>query len=121
MVTGLSPFRVTHVIDAISYMVNFRSLLMWLDPFILLGLRLRLRVPLQGTHPHFHLKRSFLCPINTRIISTLLKQANLPLLLLLPRSIMPMPMPLSKAGNSGKLGLNQVEPNLARFFFFVSQ
>ena len=115
MVTGLSPFRVTLVINAISYMVNFRLLLMWLDPFILLGLRLRLRAPLQGTHPYFHLKRSFLCPMNTRIISTLLKQANLPLLLLLPRSI--MPMPLSRADNSGGLGLSQVEPNLARFFF----
>ena len=28
-----------------------------------------------------------------------------------------MSMPLSRAGNSGGLGLNRVEPNFARFFF----
>ena len=53
----------------------------------------------------------------SRIISTILKQANLPLLLILPRSI--MPMPLSRTGNSGELGLSHVELNLARFFFFL--
>ena len=59
MVTGLSPLRVIPMIDDISYMVDFRPLLMWLDPFIPLDLRLRLRAPPRGIHPHFHLKRSF--------------------------------------------------------------
>ena len=56
MVTGLIPLKVTPVIDAISYMVDFHALLMWLDHFILLGLRLGLRALPQGTRPHFHLK-----------------------------------------------------------------
>ena len=113
MASGLSPLRVTPVIDVISYMIDFHPLLMWLGPSILFGLRLSLQAPPQGTHPHFHIKRSFLCLMNTKIISTLLKQPNLPLLL---RSI--MPMPLSRVGNSGGLGLNRVKSNLARFFFF---
>ena len=70
----------TLVIDAISYMTDLLVLLIWLR---LLFIQ---RLPAQGAHPH--LRMSFLSPTNMRSTFVLLKQPNLPTLLLLPIPVM---------------------------------
>ena len=72
----------TPVIDAISYMADLSVLLIWLSLLIIQ----HVRVLSQGSHPH--LRGLFLPPTNMRSTFVLLKQPNLPPLLLLPRSVM---------------------------------
>ena len=76
-VTGLA----TPVIDAISYIVDLVVMPIWLNLLIIHRLSLRLRVPSQGAC--LCLRESFLRLTNMRSTFVLLRQPNLPPLLLL--------------------------------------
>ena len=80
-VTGLA----TPVIDAISYIVDLVVMPIWLNLLIIHRLSLRLRVPSQGAC--LCLRESFLRPTNMRSTFVLLRQPNLPPLLLLPSPV----------------------------------
>ena len=72
----------TPVIDAISYIADLLVLLIWLNLLIIQ----HVQVLSLGAHPH--LRGSFLRSMNMRSTFVLLKQPNLPPLLLLPRPVM---------------------------------
>ena len=71
----------TPMIDAISYMANLLVLLIWLSLLIIQ----RVRALSQGAYPHLRVSFLRLANMSTFV---LLKQPNLPPLLLLPRLIM---------------------------------